>query len=253
MPDKGLTNDIANQLELLRYMARESLDIELTDAHLIQFSVYIDLLLEWNERINLTAITEPGDIIIKHFLDSLVFVKWLEKYYPQQQEILLGDLGTGAGFPGIPIKILLPRINVVLIDALAKRINFLNKVSLSLNLLGVETYHARAEDFGRDLKYRGTFDLIVARAVAGLPVLLEYSSPLLKVGGRFFAAKGLDPESEILAAQKAMQILNCEVEYFAKYRLADGADYRSLLIIKKTGPTPGKYPRQAGKPKRNPL
>jgi len=167
--------------------------------------------------------------------------------------LTLGDLGTGAGFPGIPVKICLPQINITLIDALAKRLNFLNEVIVELDLKDISTCHARAEDLGRNSKYRESFDIITVRAVAELPVLLEYAIPLLKVGGKLYAAKGVDPEKEIVSAQKAFKILNCEVENLDKYKLAEGAEYRSLIIVKKNEKTSDKYPRQAGKPKKEPL
>lgn len=244
--------DISQHLSFLKDMAQEKLELELTNQQLEKFQLYTRLLLEWNERVNLTAITELDEIMTKHFLDSLVFVKLLAKYYPKG-EILLGDLGTGAGFPGIPVKILLPKAKIVLIDSLAKRINFLNEVIAKLQLDCVEAVHARAEEIGRNLKYRESFHVIVARAVAELPVLLEYGSPLLMVGGRIFAAKGVDPEQEIDSAKKALQALNCKVEYLEKYKLADGADHRSMIVIKKIGKTPANYPRQPGKPKKSPL
>lgn len=252
MVELDLDLDIRKQADYLKRMAREELDLELSQEHLAKFSLYTALLLEWNEKINLTAILDPREIMIKHFLDSLVFGKWLKKYYANE-DIVLADLGTGAGFPGIPLKVIFPDIQVVLIDALAKRINFLNEVIFKLNLNKIETFHARAEDAGRDNKYREGFDIVVARAVAELPVLLEYASPLLKVGGNLIAAKGVDPEGEIRSAQKALHVLRCECVHLEKYRLAVGADHRSLIFIKKIGPTPAKYPRQPGKPKKNPL
>jgi len=244
--------ELRTQLEMLRVKAREQLNIDLTDEQLDKFSSYTYLLLEWNEKVNLTAITELSDIIIKHFLDSLVFVKWLNKYY-HNQKFILGDLGTGAGFPGIPIKIVLPDVKVILIDALAKRLNFLSEVNSQLDLKNIETCHARAEDIGRDIKYRQIFDVVVARAVAELPVLLEYSTPLIKVGGRIFSAKGVDPEQEVTSSKNALKVLNCEVEHIEKYRLAEGADNRSIIVVRKSANTPAKYPRQAGKPKKDPL
>jgi len=251
MPE-DIMGEITKQMQLLAKRALDGFGLELTIDQINYFIKYTFLLLEWNEKINLTAITDPEDIVIKHFLDSLVFVQWINHYY-KTQRIKVGDLGTGAGFPGIPIKIVLPDVELILIDALAKRITFLNEVIKALNLAHVETIHSRAEDIGRDPEHREGFDLLTARAVAELPVLLEYASPLLRVGGRLFAAKGVDPEDEINSAQNALRLLNCEVEHLVKYRLADGADHRSLIIIKKVAATPAKYPRQAGKPKKNPL
>lgn len=252
MVENHVSSISEDHLRTLKIKAQECFNLELTQVHLAQFFLYAQLLLDWNERMNLTSIIDPEEIVIKHFLDSLIFVKWLNYYYPTGK-IFLADLGTGAGFPGIPIKILLPKVKVVLIDALRKRINFLNEVNTKLQLQNIDTYHARAEDFGRNNNYRETFDVTVARAVAELPVLLEYSSPLLKVGGRFLAAKGVDPENEVRLTKNAMQVLNCSLEQLEKYSLAEGADYRSFIIIKKTKSTPSLYPRPAGKPKKNPL
>ncbi len=238
--------------DIFKDKARESFGIELSESQIKQFFNYGELLLEWNNKINLTTIIDPEEIVIKHFLDSLVFVKWLRYLYSSTQ-LSLADLGTGAGFPGIPIKIIEPGVRVVLIDSLAKRLGFLQEVISSLGLDDIATYHSRAEDIGRDIKFRETFEVTTARAVAELPVLLEYTSPLLKIGGRLLAAKGLEPEREIISAEKALKVLNCEHEYLDKYSLGDGADYRSLIIIKKMGHTPPGYPRQPGKPKKNPL
>lgn len=243
---------ITDQMQLLSKMALEECQLELTADQINNFIRYTSLLLEWNEKINLTAITDPEEIVVKHFLDSLVFVPWINQYY-KNQNVKIGDLGTGAGLPGIPLKIVLPDVQVVLIDALAKRINFLDEVIKELKLEHIKTIHARAEDIGRDPSHREKYELIISRAVAELPVLLEYASPLLKVGGRLMAAKGVDPENEIQSAQNALHQLNCEVEYLTKYKLAAGADHRSLVIIKKIAATPAKYPRQAGKPKKSPL
>lgn len=252
MDRHNLRQDITQQLDFLKTKTNKDLNLDLSEEQLEKFLLYTELLLEWNKKVNLTTITSPSDIMIKHFLDSLVFVKWIKRYY-QQKKIVVGDLGTGAGFPGIPINIALPEVRVVLIDALAKRINFLKEVKLKINLDKIETCHARAEDIGRKSEYREAFDVVVARAVAELPVLLEYAIPLLKVGGRLIAAKGIDPEREICSAKKALQVLNCEYEYLDKYKLAEGADHRALIIIKKVACTSQKYPRQAGKPKRDPL
>lgn len=243
---------IESNLKRLKVMAEHTFGLTLTDEKLVQFSRYASLLLAWNQQMNLTAITDPEGITVKHFLDSLVFVPWLKQLYPSQK-VLLADLGTGAGFPGIPINILLPEIHVVLIDSLSKRINFLKAIIQELGLTKIEAIHTRAEDIGRAPSYRGCFDVVTARAVAELPILLEYAIPLLKVGGRLIAAKGMDPDTEIKSAQKALSELNSELEIVQQYSLAEGADHRSLIIIKKKERTPEKYPRAAGKPKKNPL
>ncbi len=238
--------------DIFKEKARENFGIELSESQIEKFFNYGELLLDWNSKINLTTITDPREIITKHFLDSLVFVKWLRNL-KSTVRFSLADLGSGAGFPGIPIKIIEPGLRVVLIDSLAKRLNFLQEVIDSLELDDIETYHARAEDIGRDIKFRERFDITTARAVAELPVLLEYTSPLLKVGGRLLAAKGFEPEKEIKSAEKAFQVLNCVHEHLDKYSLGDGANHRSLIIIKKINKTPSGYPRQPGKPKKSPL
>lgn len=242
----------ADYSPLLKQKAAAILGLELTDGQLSQFCKFGELLLDWNERMNLTSITDPEEVVIKHFLDSLVFIRWLKLYYPSL-DLKLADVGTGAGFPGIPLKLVLPGLRIVLIDSLGKRITFLQEVISELKLAGIETYLARAEDVGQDKKYRETFDAALARAVAELPVLLEYTVPLLKVGGRLFAAKGVQPEDEVVRSRNALEILNCEVEQIDRYSLGSGADNRSLIVVRKNAPTPKKYPRKAGKPKKNPL
>lgn len=159
--------------ELLNRLTLERLDIQLSQDQVEKFSTYADLLVQWNEKVNLTSITEPEEIILKHFIDSLALVSFI-------QGNKLADIGTGAGFPGIPLKILLPEVEVYLVDSLAKRLDFLEVVIEELELKKVKTIHARAEDFARDPKYRETFDCVTSRAVARLPVLLEYAVPLLK-------------------------------------------------------------------------
>ena len=248
MPDLNQTID----WKILKNRAKANWDLVITDEQLRQFVDYTAILLDWNQRINLTAIIEPKDIIIKHFIDSMAFIKKIDYYYPQKN-IFLADIGTGAGFPGIPITILRPQIHVTLIDSLAKRISFLDYLITQLNLRDIQTCHARAEDLGRNKKHRELYDVVVARAVAELPVLLEYCVPLLKVGGRLIAAKGIKPEDEISSAKNALNLLNSQIETLDKYKLANGADYRSLIVIRKNKSTPEKYPRQPGKPKKNPL
>jgi len=250
MPDQN--QKISWHVNALKDMAMAYWGLDLSETQIKQFAAYTVMLLDWNKRINLTAITDPEQIMIKHFLDSMAFVKKLDYYYAQK-EILLADIGTGAGFPGIPIKILRPQINITLIDSLAKRIAYLDHVIEGLNLTGIKATHARAEDIGRDKEHREVYDVVVARAVAELPVLLEYCTPLLKIGGRFIAAKGLDPEREISLAKNALNVLNCQIEYYENYKLAEGADHRSLIVVKKTAKTLAQYPRKPGKPKKDPL
>jgi 16S rRNA (guanine527-N7)-methyltransferase len=239
--------------------AIELAGVNLSVHQIQQFWTFGKLLLEWNERINLTAITEPRDIVIKHFLDSLFFVPFLRAEEDRingrnsGQELMIADLGTGAGFPGIPLKIALPYLHITLIDSLTKRLNFLQEVIKELNFNQITTYHARAEDAGRDNAYRGKYDIVTARALADLPVLLEYAVPLLKVGGVLLAAKGKAVEEEVDRSKQALKLLNCQVETIKQYKLGEDAEHHSLLLIRKTGATSLKYPRKAGMPKKMPL
>jgi 16S rRNA (guanine527-N7)-methyltransferase len=189
MTTYNLDSEINLQIQNLKKMTLDGSNLSLSDSQSAAFALYTHLLIEWNEKVNLTAITDPREIMIKHFLDSFVFVDRIRMFCPSAS-LRLGDLGTGAGFPGVPVKILMPDIEVVLIDALLKRINFLNEIITRLSLSGIQTCHARAEDIGRDSVYRESFDVITARAVAELPVLLEYAAPLLKIVGSSFCCKG---------------------------------------------------------------
>jgi 16S rRNA (guanine527-N7)-methyltransferase len=231
---------------MLRDLAKSRLEIELNDLQVDQFSTYSDLLIEWNEKFNLTSITDPADIIVKHFLDSLA----LKKHIHGEK---IADIGTGAGFPGIPLKIFYPNLQLFLVDSLAKRLEFLNVVCDCLGFKKVETVHARAEDLGRDPKYRETFDTVTSRAVARLPVLLEYALPLLKRGGHFIAAKGSLADEEIAESGKALTVLGGKVYKVARFNLGSEAEHRSIVDIEKVSNTPKSYPRKAGTPAKQPL
>lgn len=222
------------------------LEVKLSDSQLQQFSLYADLLIEWNQKINLTSIVEPEEIAVKHFLDSLTLAKFVEGNK-------IGDIGTGAGFPGVPLKIFYPEKMFYLIDSLAKRLDFLNDVIQKLNMDNVQTVHSRAEDIGRNAQYRSSFDTIVSRAVAKLPVLLEYAIPLLKVGGVFLAAKGSQGDEEIAEAENALSLLGAEIRDIEKFNLGSGAEHRSIIIVEKVKETPSIYPRKAGTPAKKPL
>lgn len=236
-------NEYASLIHKLtyRYIGRE-----LSDLQVSQLCDFGDLLLDWNQRLNLTRITEPQEVILKHFIDSMMLEKLVSG-------VKFADLGTGAGFPGVPLKILRPELDIVLMDSLKKRLDFLDVVIKKLNLYGMMTVHARVEDFGRNLLYRAQFDTVSSRAVARLPVLLEYALPVLKVNGLFLAPKGPRYESEMEESGKALQILGGKVEGIDQYSLGEGAEHRVIIRIKKLKETPFQYPRQAGTPTKSPI
>ena len=225
------------------------LGIKLSEEQKTQFLQYYELLVEWNSFMNLTAITEFDQVITKHFLDSLSLVKVCD--VAQAGRIL--DVGTGAGFPGIPLKIAFPEVEVVLLDSLNKRINFLNEVIAALGLTGVETIHGRAEDFAKPGKCREKYDLCVSRAVANLSTLSEYCLPFVKVGGKFISYKSEKITEEMNAAQHAVKILGGKMDGQVEFTLPDSDIYRNLFIITKEKSTPAKYPRKAGLPSKEPL
>lgn len=208
---------------------------------------YKELLLEWNSKMNLTAIEEERDVIIKHFIDSFSILPYLKNSGEK-----LVDVGTGAGFPGIPVKIACASTNVLLLDSLDKRINFLKAVIGELGLKGIETVHCRAEEAGVNPTYRGTFDIAVARAVASLPVLLEYCLPLVKTGGIFIAMKGSNTE-ELDSSKKALDLIGGGFEEIKELTLPFSDIKRNIIIIRKLRQTPTRYPRKPGKPSKEPL
>lgn len=221
-------------------------NIELTDEMIKQFMKYKSLLKEWNEKINLTAITEDREIIIKHFVDSLT----IAKYIPENAYLI--DVGTGAGFPGIPIKIFRKDVKIVLLDSLNKRLNFLNEVIKELGLEGIETVHGRAEDAGNNPKYREKFDVSTARAVANMATLSELCTPFIKVGGKFICMKA-NADEELENAQNAIKTLNIKQETIEKFKLEDIDSGRTIIIFSKENNTPKQYPRKAGTPAKQPL
>lgn len=222
--------------------------IELSEYQLEQFINYYDLLIEKNKVMNLTTITEPREVISKHFIDSLS----LAKIYSLSDENVI-DIGTGAGFPGIPLKIVYPNINVTLFDSLKKRLNFLDEVITKLNLSKISTLHGRAEDYGRDTKYREQFDICVSRAVAKLPILIELCVSFIKKGGYFISYKSGNIEEEINLAQNALNVLKTGISRKEVFMLPGTDMQRSLLLMKKMAETPKGYPRLAGKAIKNPL
>ncbi len=226
----------------------KSVNITLTDLQMKQFQRYYELLVEWNSFMNLTAITEYSDVLKKHFFDSLSIAKTMD----MTKVISMIDIGTGAGFPGIPLKIAFPHLKVVLLDSLGKRIKFLNSVIEELQLKNIEAIHGRAEDFAKDVKYREQFDLSVSRAVANLASLSEYCIPYIKIGGSFVSYKSVKAEEEIHNAEKAISVLGGKVENICKFELLDTGE-RTLVKMKKVKKTDKKYPRKAGMPSREPI
>ncbi len=227
----------------------EALDIILDQEQINQFDEYYEILVEWNKVMNLTGITEYQEVVEKHFLDSLSIVKVMDM--DQVERVI--DIGTGAGFPGIPLKIAFPKLDIVLLDSLNKRIRFLDHVIEELGLEGIRTIHGRAEDFARDGKYRERFDLCVSRAVANLSSLSEYCLPYVKVGGRFVSYKSGDIEEEVNDASKAIALLGGKKERIEKFQLPDTDIQRSFVVIGKTKNTQKRYPRKAGMPTKEPL
>jgi 16S rRNA (guanine527-N7)-methyltransferase len=214
-----------------------------------QFMRYKDLIKEWNEKVNLTAIKEDEEIVKKHFIDSMKVFKF-DKLKDAKSVI---DIGTGGGFPGIPMKIMKPEINIVLLDSLNKRIKFLNEVIKELNLEGIKAIHGRAEDFAQEVEYRGKFDVAVSRAVANLTVLSEFCIPYVKVGGYFVAMKGPAVEEEIKQSKNAIRMLGGRVEHIEKVQIEDSDLNHNLVIISKISETNKKYPRKAGMVTKSPL
>lgn len=212
-----------------------------------QFFDYMELLIEWNEKMNLTAITDPEEIILKHFIDSITILKDIE------DDAKVVDIGTGAGFPGIPLSIMNPTLKITLVDSLNKRLIFLQEVVNKLNLKNVEIVHARAEDFGRDKKYREKFDISTSRAVANLSTLSEYLLPLVKVKGKCISMKASGASEEIKQAEKAIDVLGGRIDKVEEFKLPQSDIGRTIIIISKEKQTPTKYPRKAGIPSKEPI
>lgn len=221
--------------------------IDLTEKNMEQFYNYMNLLLEWNEKINLTAITEPNDIILKHFIDSVT----INKYLFDKNKII--DIGTGAGFPGIPLKILNEEKEFTLVDSLNKRISFLNEVKKELDLKYLNCIHGRVEEVARNKEFREKFDVITSRAVARLNILAEYMLPFIEIGGICICMKGSEIEEELEEAKKAIKVLGGEIEKVEHFYLDDTDIERNIVIIRKVSTTPKQYPRKAGTPAKQPI
>ena len=231
------------------YAHLADLGFPLTDRQKEQYERYFELLVEWNEKINLTAITEKDEVYLKHFYDSIAPIL---QGLIENQPIRLLDIGAGAGFPSLPMKILFPELDVTIIDSLNKRINFLHLLAEELGLSGVHFYHGRAEDFAQDKAFRAQFDIVTARAVARMQVLSELTIPFLKVGGQLIALKAAAADQELVDARNALNVLFAKPILNENYKLPNG-DGRNITIIDKKKETPNKYPRRAGIPNKKPL
>ena len=227
----------------------KQLRIFLNEKQIQQFIEYYEILIEWNKVMNLTAITDYEEVIAKHFLDSLALVKVCD--LSGKKKVI--DIGTGAGFPGIPLKIAFPELEIVLLDSLNKRIKFLNEVIEKLGLKNIRTIHGRAEDFAKQKEYRESFDLCVSRAVANLSTLSEYCLPYVKIEGNFIPYKSGKIDEEISQGEKAIKILGGKISQIDKFQLVDTDMERSFVVIKKEKNSPKKYPRKAGMPSKEPL
>jgi len=223
--------------------------IELTNEQLEQFRIYFKTLVEWNEKINLTALTEEADVYEKHFFDSIAAAF----YFDFTKPVDLCDVGAGAGFPGIPLKICFPHIKVTIVDSLKKRIHFLNQLAAALNLEEIAFYHDRAENFGKKSDFREKFDVVTARAVARMSVLSELCLPLVKRDGTFLAMKGAQVTEEMEKAASAIEILGGNVKDTHTFTLPEEKSERSIVIVEKRRKTPKKYPRKAGTPNKDPI
>ena len=224
----------------------KNLEININDKQLIQLNKYYELLKEWNEKINLTSIIEKDQVYLKHFYDSLT----LSKVYDFNKNIKICDIGTGAGFPGIVLKIMFPNLKIVLVDALMKRINFLNLVIEELKLENIIAIHERMEDYA--YKHEEEFDIITARAVSNLPTLLEISAKSLKQKGKMLFLKG-DIKEELLLSNNAIRLLNLNIEKVEEFLLPIENSKRSIVVIEKVGKTPNNYPRKFSDIKKKPL
>lgn len=225
----------------------KGLNLELNDEQIKNFYDFMNLLIEKNKVMNLTGITEPKEVILKHFVDSLTALKYVD----ENNSVI--DVGTGAGFPGLPLKISDNSLEITLLDSLNKRINFLNEVIEYTGLDKIKTIHGRAEDFGRNAENREKYDVAISRAVAPLNILLEYMLPFVKVGGKCICMKGSNCDEEIENAKNAIKILGGQIEKLDKFTLPNSDNNRTILVIKKVKKIGGQYPRNAGIPTKKPL
>lgn len=224
--------------------------VALSDIQMQQYETYFNQLVEWNEKMNLTAITQKEEVYLKHFYDSLTLALQTDVL---RESVALCDVGAGAGFPSIPLKIALPHLRVTIVDSLNKRITFLNELVRALGLQDVSCYHDRAESFGQNPQFREQFDVVTARAVARLNLLSEFCLPLVKVGGVFVSMKAASTPQEIEEAQKAFRVLGGAFVDDMQFDLPENAGERHIVMVKKQQSTPSKYPRKAGIPAKNPI
>lgn len=229
----------------------QELGLDLSKEQLDMLLEYMDILQEWNQKINLTAIDDPEEIVVKHFLDSLSLLQTLD--LSGEERVI--DIGTGAGFPGLVLKIIYPNLRLTLLDSVKKKVNFLRQAAyqLDLDLDTIEFIHGRAEDLGRNRQHREQYDYAIARAVAYLNILSEYALPFVKVGGQFIAQKGENAKKEVVDSQVALEKLGGETVNLAPVDLPYNDDDRYLIVIEKIMATTSQYPRQAGTPKKKPL
>ena len=232
--------------EKLEKIAKE-IDIMLDKKQIEKFYKYMNLLLEWNEKINLTAITDPDEIILKHFIDSIT----ISKYIKENTKLI--DVGTGAGFPGIPLKIIREDVEVVLLDSLQKRVNFLQETINKLELTKINAIHFRVEEFAKNKEQREKFDYATSRAVANLATLSEYLIPLVKLNGYCICMKGPEIQEELEKSKNAISILGGTIDDVKKFYLPQSDIVRNIVLIKKEKLTPSKYPRKPGMPAKEPL
>jgi 16S rRNA (guanine527-N7)-methyltransferase len=236
-----------NQEQFIELLSEKG--ITLTDKQLKQYEIYYETLVEWNEKMNLTAITDKSEVYLKHFFDSLT----ASFYFSFEQNLSLCDVGAGAGFPSIPIKIAFPDIQITIVDSLNKRIHFLEHLAKELQLENVHFIHDRAEIFGQLKEHRESYDIVTARAVARMSVLSELCLPLVKKGGTFIAMKGASGQEELEAGKKAITLLGGAVKEKYSFSLPFEDSERNIILISKEKPTPRKYPRKPGTPNRSPI
>ncbi len=234
--------------EFLEFMKEEceKNNIQISNEEIEKLYIYMKEILEWNEKVNVTAIKDEKEFIVKHFIDSLT----IEKYISNGEKVL--DIGTGAGFPGIPIKITKNKSHVDLVDSVNKKLNVIRDIIPKIKVEDIECIHTRAEDLAKNVKYRESYDVVTSRAVANLTTLVEYMLPFAKVGGKIICMKGPNVEEELTESKKAISILGGKIEQIKNINI--DSDYeRNIIIIKKEKPTPKQYPRGQGKPLKEPI